>query len=160
MIRQGYKIDLTKIARADGKYLYKQHIMDWLVQTSQTDELFGEFYHRTFKNGGACAFNIEYIDVFDAIRAVKEAGGIAVLAHPGQQRNYELIPELARAGLDGLELNHPSHDANDRETIRAYAYQYKLFMSGGSDFHGRYDQLSGSVGDYCSEESGILALCY
>jgi len=91
--RLGYKIDIAKLARADGKYLYKQHIMDWLVTTGQVPDMFGDFYNTMFKNGGICAFDIEYMDVFDAVKTVKEAGGLTVLAHPGQQQNFLLIPE-------------------------------------------------------------------
>ena len=155
----GYQIDIDKLARADGKYLYKQHIMDWLVTTGQVSEIFGDFYRKTFKKGGICAFDIEYIDMLDAVKAIKEAGGLAVLAHPGQQKNFQLIPELVDAGLDGLELNHHSHDGNDMETIRGYAEEYKLFLTGGSDYHGKYEPQPFGVGDYLSDESGAKKIC-
>jgi len=75
----GFRIDVDKLARADGKYLYKQHIMDWLVTSGQVPDMFGEFYKKSFKRGGICAFDIDYIDVFDAVKAIKEAGGLAIL---------------------------------------------------------------------------------
>ena len=155
----GFQIDMDKLARADGKYLYKQHIMDHLVTTGQVPDMFGDFYKKTFKQGGICAFDIEYIDVFDAVKAVKEAGGLAVLAHPGQQQNYWLIPELLKLKLDGLELNHHTHTDKDRETIRNLADQYGLFMTGGSDYHGRYEPQPFGIGDFLSDESGVNALC-
>ena len=160
LIRAGFRIDMEKLARADGKYLYKQHIMDWLVMTGQVPEMFGGFYQKTFKQGGICAFDIEYIDVFDAIEAIKSAGGLAVLAHPGQQRNFWLIPELVRTGLDGLEFNHHTHDEEARETIRDYANRHGLFLTGGSDYHGRYEPQPFGVGDFLSEESGVRAIFY
>jgi predicted metal-dependent phosphoesterase TrpH len=159
LIREGYKIDIDKLARADGKYLYKQHIMDWLVTTGQASDMFGEFYQATFKNGGICAFDIEYIDVFEAVKAIKSAGGLAVLAHPGQQQNFRLIPEFIELGLDGLELNHHSHNETDREIIRGYADRYGLFMTGGSDYHGKYEPQPFDVGDILSDESGVIAIC-
>ena len=154
LIKNGYDIDIGKLARADGKYLYKAHIMDWLVLTGQAHEIFGEFYNKTFKDGGICAFDIEYIDVFDAVRAIKDAGGLAVLAHPGQQQNFWLVPELAECGLDGLELNHHSHSEKDREIIRECAARHALFMTGGSDFHGKYEPQPFGIGDFLSDESG------
>jgi len=159
LIRAGFRIDMDKIARAGGKYLYKQHIMDWLVTTGQASEMFGGFYKKTFKNGGICAFDIEYVDAFNALRAAKEAGGLAVLAHPGQQQNFRLIPELVKSGLDGIELNHHSHSQKDLEIIKNYAGQYGLFMTGGSDYHGKYEPQPFGVGDFLSEESGIKAIC-
>ena len=158
LLRNGYQIDADKLARADGKYLYKQHIMDWLVSTGQSDDMFGEFYKNTFKRGGICDFDIEYIDVFDAVKAIKEAGGLAVLAHPGQQQNFWLIQQLVELGLDGLELNHHSHSAVDRETIRKIASQYGLILTGGSDYHGRYESLQYGIGDILSDESGAAAI--
>jgi Predicted metal-dependent phosphoesterases (PHP family) len=159
LIKQGYSIDFDKINRADGKYLYKQHIMDWLVSTGQIPELFGGFYYKTFKNGGICDFDIEYIDAADAVRAIKICGGQAVLAHPGQQKNFHLIPELVRDGLDGLELNHHANSSGDKLLIWRYAHEYNLFLTGGSDFHGKYEPQTYSIGDFTSDNSGVEAVC-
>ena len=155
----GFRIEMDKIARADGKYLYKQHIMEWLVITGQVPDMFGEFYQKAFKQGGICAFDIKYIDAFDAIKAIKEAGGLAVLAHPGQQQNFGFISEFVKIGLDGLEINHHTHSEKDRNIIRDYANQYGLFLTGGSDYHGKYEPQSFGIGDYLSEESGVRAIC-
>lgn len=159
LINAGFWIDMDKLARADGKYLYKQHIMDWLVTTGQAPDMFGNFYQKTFKQGGICAFDIDYTDVFDAVKAIKEAGGLAVLAHPGQQQNFWLIPELVNLKLDGLELNHHTSSPKDKKIIIDHANQYKLFLSGGSDFHGKYEPQPFGVGDFLSEKSGIMAIC-
>lgn len=155
----GYHVDLDKIHRADGKYIYKQHIMEYLVQTGQAPDMFGEFYQRVFKNNGICHFDIQYLDPYEAVRVITVAGGKAVLAHSGQQKNYDLIPELVEAGLQGLELNHPAHDAQARRKIRSYGKRYNLFFTGGSDFHGKYEKNMPQMGVYISEESGVKALC-
>lgn len=159
LLRVGFRIEPDKLARADGRYLYKQHIMDWLVTTGQVSKMFGKFYQKTFKQGGICAFDIEYIDAFDAVKAIKEAGGLAVLAHPGQQQNFWIIPELVKIGLDGLELHHHTHNEKDRMTIQEYAEKYGLFMTGGSDYHGKYEPQPFGIGDFLSDESGINAIC-
>lgn len=159
LAEHGFDINVDKLTRADGKYLYKQHIMDWLVATGQADDMFGDFYKAIFKNDGICAFDIDYIDVFDAVRIVKAAGGLAVLAHPGQQQNFWLIPELVRAGLDGLELNHHANSAQDRAVLRQLADVHRLFLTGGSDYHGRYEPQPFGIGDFLSDESGVAVLC-
>jgi len=157
--RQGFEINKAKLVKAEGRVIYKQHIMDWLVSTGQVPDMFGEFYKKTFKNGGACDFDICYPDVFETVRTVKSAGGLAVLAHPGQQKNFYLIPGLVECGLDGLEINHPSHTEEDMLAIRDYAKRYSLFQTGGSDYHGRYENKSADIGDYLSEASGVRAIC-
>ena len=159
LIDAGFRIDIEMLPRADGKYLYKQHILDSLVKTGQVPDMFGDFYQKTFKNDGICAFDIEYIDVFEAVSAVKRAGGLAVLAHPGQQQNFRLIPELAGSGLDGLELNHHSHSGKDRTIIRDYVDRYGLFLTGGSDYHGKYEPRLFGIGDYLSDISGVNVIC-
>lgn len=156
--QHGYGIDPEKLKKADGKYIYKQHIMDYLVQRGSVAEMFGEFYYSVFKNNGICHFDITYLNPLDAVKAVKEAGGYAVLAHSGQQQNFELIPALVEAGLDGLEMNHHSNSAWDKSLILAYADRYHLFLTGGSDCHGRYEPGSPEVGDYLAEESGARIL--
>jgi predicted metal-dependent phosphoesterase TrpH len=158
LIRIGFRIDPDRLARADGKYLYKQHIMDFLVAAGQVPDMFGDFYQTTFKRGGICAFDIEYTDVFEAVRVIKEAGGLSVLAHPGRQQNFGLIPELVAAGLDGLELNHPANSPKDRETILDYAKRFGLFRTGGSDYHGRYEPQPSGIGDFLSDDSGVKAI--
>jgi len=155
----GYQFDFEQLTRADGKYLYKQHIMEWLYKSGQVPDMFGAFYQVTFKNKGVCDFDIAYIDVFDAVRAIKESGGLAVLAHPGQQQNFFLIPALAKLGLDGLELNHYANSETDRKAIDDYAAQYGFFLTGGSDYHGSFGREPYGVGEILSEESGVNAIC-
>ena len=94
--RAGYSLPLEELRKAEGIYIYKQHIMEYLCRTGQVPEMFGEFYQRVFKHGGICDFDIAYMDAVSAVQNIKRAGGLAVLAHSGQQQNFELIPVLER----------------------------------------------------------------
>ena len=155
----GYKIDLDSLNKADGKYIYKQHIMEQLLKTGQVKEMFGEFYKKTFKNGGICDFDIKYIDVFKVVSTITKACGQAVLAHSGQQQNFYLIEKLVPLGLKGLEYNHPENNDDDKKIILDYSKKFKLFLTGGSDYHGTNQKTQHGIGDYISEESGVNALC-
>lgn len=157
--KNGFTIELKQLHRADNRYIYKQHIMEYLVKTGQAPEMFGDFYKHIFKNNGICAFDIHYLNPYEAVKIIKEAGGLAVLAHSGQQQNFALIPKLVKEGLNGLELNHPANSNKDRAVIREYAREYGLFMTGGSDFHGIYEPDSPGLGCCLSEESGVEAIC-
>lgn len=156
----GYALAPEALALADGKYLYKQHIMDHLVKTGQAPEMFGDFYRTIFKNGGICDFDIAYIDACEAVRTIKQAGGLAVLAHAGQQQNFYLIPKLVQNGLDGLELYHHANSETDQRLLAEYARKYGLFLTGGSDYHGRYEPQNFGVGDIISHESGVVSICF
>jgi predicted metal-dependent phosphoesterase TrpH len=72
----------------------------------------------------------------DGIRFVHEAGGIAVFAHPGADGRRERIEPLVAAGLDGIEVRHPSHGAEDVSRLTALTEFFGLVPSGGSDWHG------------------------
>ncbi|GGN16038.1 phosphatase [Actinoplanes campanulatus] len=83
------------------------------------------------------------LDVFDAVQSVREAGGVAVFAHPratkrGRVVPDELIAELARAGLFGLEADHEDHTPAERAQMRALADRLGLVVTGSSDFHGTH----------------------
>ena len=72
----------------------------------------------------------------DAIRLVHDAGGIAILAHPGGAGVRSWLETLAALGLDGVEVRHPGHSAEDIARLGALADHLGLLPSGGSDWHG------------------------
>jgi predicted metal-dependent phosphoesterase TrpH len=156
--KNGYDINTEELRVADGKYIYKQHIMEYLLRRGKVSEMFGDFYYSVFKNNGICDFDIQYISPIEALNTIKEAGGLAVLAHSGQQQNFCLIPELSKNGLDGLEVNHHSNSESDKIIIRRYAEKYGLFLTGGSDFHGEFENVNVEIGDFLSELSGVEAV--
>ena len=149
----GYKVPIEEILKLAGHCIYKQHILDYLLQSGQTEVLFGDVYRHIFKNGGPCDFDIAYPAAEDAIRAIKADGGTAVLAHPGQMDNYDAIPRLIAVGLDGIEVNHPSHTEEDKKKATEIARRNGLIMTGGSDFHGRYEKTATALGAFPSPES-------
>jgi predicted metal-dependent phosphoesterase TrpH len=80
-----------------------------------------------------------------AVGMIREAGGVAVLAHPIQLRLEEealvsMVARLASAGLQGLEAWHSDHDGAQVAQYQDLAKRYGLVCSGGSDFHGFADK--------------------
>ena len=72
----------------------------------------------------------------EAIRWIREAGGVAVLAHPGQIGSDSLLETLVAEGLQGLEAFHPSHPPILRQHYQGLAAHWGLLVTGGSDYHG------------------------
>jgi hypothetical protein len=70
---------------------------------------------------------------------VHAAGGVAVVAHPGRDGTRARLEALQAAGLDGVEVRHPSHSADDVARLGALAAHLGLLQSGGSDWHGATD---------------------
>ena len=72
----------------------------------------------------------------EAIRIIRRARGVPVLAHPGLANRDELIPELVDAGLLGIEAFYPEHSSGQITMYRAMCSRLGLVATGGSDFHG------------------------
>lgn len=76
----------------------------------------------------------------DAIRAIKAAGGVAILAHPSAKRQkcpmLDALSHLADIGIDGFECFYPNADSADIEICIRWCKDNNLYISGGSDYHG------------------------
>ncbi|MCK4857914.1 MAG: PHP domain-containing protein [candidate division Zixibacteria bacterium] len=119
----------------------RPHVADALVQEEfvhTVDEAFSRYlgYH-------APAYVPKtYFDPAVAIKLVHEAGGLAVLAHPGTVRRDEVIGRFKEFGLDGIEVYHAKHTPAVVRHYKRLAEKYDLLISGGSDWHGRNDPRS------------------
>jgi predicted metal-dependent phosphoesterase TrpH len=81
----------------------------------------------------------------EGIHRIHEAGGLAVLAHPGRSHDDTVIRRLAEAGLDGLEILHPDHGPLEVRRLRRLAAELGLLETGGSDWHGPHDGRRGQL---------------
>ena len=81
----------------------------------------------------------------NVIKAVHEAGGLAVLAHPARYRrsHFDLIPAAAGDGIDGVETfyayNNPKPwkpSVVETEEVQQLAEKFNLFSTCGTDSHG------------------------
>jgi len=71
-----------------------------------------------------------------AIKLIKSACGIPVLAHPYSLHNDELIPKFVEFGIMGLEVYYPEHSQGMINYYLGLAQKYNLLATGGSDCHG------------------------
>jgi predicted metal-dependent phosphoesterase TrpH len=78
----------------------------------------------------------EPVTIADGVRLIHDCGGLAVIAHPGQDGRRERIEPLVAMGLDGVEVLHPGHSGEDIARLTALAEFFSLVPSGGSDWHG------------------------
>lgn len=147
LVEAGYAVDVERALERGraSTCLYKQHLMAALTDEPFTSEGYRTLYRSLFKNGGICDRDIDYVDARDAVQAIVEDGGLAVLAHPGQLDSYDLLPHLVACGLGGVERFHPDHGPADRERCAALAEEHGLVCTGGSDYHGRFGAVE-SVG--------------
>ncbi len=166
LIEAGYTITWEQVMdyAKGGTGVYKQHIMHALIDHGYTTTIYGDLYKTLFSRGqngekpGVAYIPLEYVEAKAAIQAIRLAGGVPVLAHPGQYGNFEAVPELAEFGLEGIEVWHPLHDTADEERAKRLADEYDLVMTGGTDFHGFYGEKAVTLGEKNPGISAIHAL--
>ena len=120
---------------AKTKALGRPHLAAALVEKKIVGSMRGAF--DKFLAEGAPA----YVPKFkqspqEAIKLIKDLGGIAVLAHPMLSNVDELIPSLVAAGLGGLEVYYPNSTTNIMRFYEGLARKHHLVVTGGSDAHG------------------------
>ncbi len=93
----------------------------------------------------------------EAIMLIHKAGGVAVLAHPAINETYRHIEMLTGLELDGIEAFHPAHKQWHIDTFKHMAEQYRLIVTGGSDFHGREGRY-GDIGSQHVPEKYLVLL--
>ncbi len=140
--------------------VFEQHIMHALLECGMTDKIYGDLYYELFspESPENVLVKVAYPEPAEVIEAVHEAGGIAVLAHPGSLDNLELIEELIPCGLDGVEVWNPVNDAELEQKLLALAKTNGLLTVGGTDFKGMYSKSAISVGEYSTPEASLKAL--
>lgn len=113
----------------------RPHVGRVLVQAgvcSSVDEAFERF----LKKHRPAYVPKHKMSALEAIALIQQAGGLAVLAHPGISHNDSVIAPLAEAGLDGLECFHTKHSTAMVEHYLELADRHQLLVTGGSDCHG------------------------
>lgn len=123
------------LAVAEGAAIGRPHVAKALVAGGWVKD-HRDAFDRYLGAGRVAYVDKARLDVVEGIRLIHEAGGLAVFAHPAGEGRREKVESLVAAGLDGLEVRHPSHSSEDTKRLMALADFFKLLPSGGSDWHG------------------------
>lgn len=114
----------------------RPHVAAALAAANHVDS-HDDAFERYLSREGPAFVSKPAFPVRDALDLLHAAGGIGVLAHPGHWTSGRLLHQLDRAGLDGIEVWHPSHDASLIAYYERLTRDYGLVATGGSDYHGR-----------------------
>lgn len=158
-VMEKYPITLESILKhtTASKSIFKQHIMRALIDYGYALEFYGSLDSELFnREKGSCYVEREYPDVNFVIDLIHTAKGVAVMAHPALYDSMELLEELAQKGkIDGVEVNHWSADENYRRELSALAERYDLIQTGGSDFHGLYNNVPTHLGSESTTKENL-----
>lgn len=150
--KDGWAIKEKEVFRGNSSYIglgqiagaLKEHPENWprlekdfnqRAATISLTEIVAKYF---FKNGRSICPESE-ISIKEAIKLIKNANGLAILAHPGQQlsrRDESLIREFKKMGLDGIEAISSHHNWDGVEYWQKIAIRLNLLITVGSDFHG------------------------
>lgn len=138
----GYQISIEDVEAVTppGATLGRPHLADALVLkkiVNSRDEAFTDLLNND---------SPFYVSHFaptpeDSIKAIRAAGGVAVIAHPfasrrGQTLSADSFASLVAAGLNGIEVFHRDQSTEEREQLIAIANELNLAITGSSDYHG------------------------
>lgn len=123
------------LRQSNGGAVGRPHIARAMMARGAVADFRDAFLRYLGANGSAFVAR-DHLSVADAIGIAHEAGAIAIWAHPSDAGRRERLEPLVAAGLDGVEVRHPSHSAEDMKRLEALADFFDLVPSGGSDWHG------------------------
>lgn len=138
--------DITEediLSQKDGALLGntgRAHIARAMVQkgyVSDTNEAFSKY----LKRGNSCYVKRITYSAKESIEMIKNAGGMAILAHPiliteDYDELFAFAKELKNAGLDGMECYYNNYTEKFSKMCQDICRRLDMAESGGSDFHG------------------------
>jgi len=116
----------------------RPHLAELLVRKGYVSSVQEAFDVYLDANGKAYV-SVDRIPPETAAAWIRDAGGVAVLAHPGLYRRDDAIVAALADAVDGIEAAHADHDERLERKYRALAERYGLAATAGSDFHGVRD---------------------
>jgi len=120
---------------SDGGAVGRSHVARALVDSGQAADI-KDAFTRLIGRGRPYYVAKDARTPAEAIAIIREAGGVAVLAHPGVNGLDDLIGELLDEGLGGIEAYHADHTPEQRVRYAEMARKAGVLATGGTDYHG------------------------
>ncbi len=138
---EGFSITMEQLTeKFPDSVLTRAHMSRFLCETGQIPDTRTAFAKYLGENC-CCYIDRPKISPVEAVILIREAGGLAVLAHPvlcdlPETDLRQMIVEMKEAGMCGLEAVYSENSAEDEVHMRKLADEFDLLITGGSDFHG------------------------
>lgn len=138
---EGFSITMEQLTeKFPDSVLTRAHMSRFLCETGQISDTKTAFAKYLGENC-CCYIDRPKISPVEAVILIREAGGLAVLAHPvlcdlTEADLRQMIVEMKEAGMCGLEAVYSENSAEDEVRMRKLADEFDLLITGGSDFHG------------------------
>ena len=149
---RGYGITLEDIGDVnEGRFVGKPTFALILKRKGIVNSV-QEAFSTIFREPDLKSIKKDTLSTKNVIDLIHKGGGLAVLAHPMEQRRidesfeefrprlYEILDKMVEYGIDGLECHHPSASPEQQELLTVYAKEHGLMITEGSDFHSHEDK--------------------
>lgn len=149
LLHQKFGITREAIIQREGQSFIGKPVMARALVREGCVKSYSEAFEKVFETEEFKKIKKEKISAFEAIDIIKEAGGMAVLAHPGIIKNIgprqsdqfrgnfeNILEELVEAGLDGLECIYRKHFDEENSYFVKCAEKHSILITEGSDYHG------------------------
>jgi predicted metal-dependent phosphoesterase TrpH len=139
----GAAVSLDAVKEQAGRgSVGRPHVARALVQAGLASSV-NDAFDRYLADGGP-AFVPKPLAALESMTAlVRRLGGVTSAAHLKERATRKTLSRLKDAGVDAVEVLHPSHDEGTASRISHWATEIGLLKSGGSDWHGRQDARPG-----------------
>jgi predicted metal-dependent phosphoesterase TrpH len=148
---------IAEVAIADRRNLNNPQMYPYFPGGNRSDNPYVNFYWDFCAKGKGGYVPIRYMSLAQAVKLICSAGGIPVLAHPGNnvKENKDLLQNIIREGIEGIEVYSSYHSIEQIKFYEEKADEYNLLKTIGSDFHGKTKpsvQLGKVLGAFSEED--------
>lgn len=130
---------IAEVALEDSKNDNNELLVPYREGGSRSQNPLVNFYWDYCAQGKVAYYPIKFRTIDEIIQMIKDAGGFAVLAHPGNniKTNVDVFKKIIDKGVIGVEVYSSYHSPEVMEHYHALALEHDLIMTLGSDFHGK-----------------------
>lgn len=123
----------------DSRYDVHELLKPYRQGGERSDNPYVNFYWDYYAQGKPCYTEIHFPTLEETIQLIHQHGGVALLAHPGNnlKGQFELFDEMVALGLDGVECFSSYHTTETNEYFYNKAKELNVLYTCGSDFHGK-----------------------
>lgn len=145
---QQIDIDFDEIYnKLKGEIITRSHIADELIEKKYAKNVY-EVFSNYLSNDHVSLPKVNFIEFEDAIKMVKSAGGFTSIAHPNSNYSQLQLYNMIKQGLRCVEVYHPSHNFYITRHLNTFVKQFQLQSTGGSDYHGKFQNEERNIGHY------------
>lgn len=137
LARMGIKVPLENVLKyaGDMQLIIRPHIAQAMVEGKYVNTK-QEAFEKYIGNEGPAYVPKPILTPEEVIKYIHDAGGMAIVAHPGKLPSLKYLDDFLKQGIDGLEVWHPEHSDDLKFHLAEFCEQNKLLQTGGSDYHG------------------------